>query len=346
MSSHTHPGTTPAAFTRINARAADLLGVPKDRYAGLLGMDPTHLNGDKYRTPAPTNIRLWELMVTKAPWTEVAQLMTEESTFGHLGVWDYLFTSAPTPLEGLRDATEFLAGVGDVGTETMFVVQDGQEITLSHVNAADLSYEVASAIRAYALGLIRQRLSTALRKELVPIRVALAAQAPRHHDALYALYGTRNIEFERPVSSITFHAADLRDSTPHVQPGLSAVLRSHAELTLAAAIPLHSWLDLFRTALKGAARAEGATLAATASRLAISPRTLQRRLDEHGTTWTAEIETIRRADVTQLLSATDLPIDAIAERSGYADARTLRRAVLRWTGHTPVALRQQAERVM
>ncbi|MEU6930092.1 helix-turn-helix domain-containing protein [Streptomyces sp. NPDC046374] len=346
MSSLTHPGTTSAAFTRINARAADLLGIPKVAYANLLGMDPEHLEGDRYRPPAATNIRLWELMVTKAPWTEVTQLMMEQTVFGQLGVWDYLLTSAPTPIEGLRDATEFLVGVADAGSETMFVSQDDGEITLSHVNAADLSYTAASAIRAYALAIIRQRLGAALRKELVPVRVALATEAPRHHDALHALYGTRNIDFERPVSSITFHADDLQGPMPQFQPGLSAVLRRHAELTIAEAIPLHSWLDLFRIALKDAeAGHDGATLAATASRLSVSPRTLQRRLGEHGTTWTAEIEDMRRVKVTQLLNATDLSVDAIAQRNSYADARTLRRAVLRWTGHTPLALRQQTKPV-
>ncbi|MFI8967114.1 helix-turn-helix domain-containing protein, partial [Streptomyces sp. NPDC053493] len=342
VSAHMHPGTTPAAFTRINARSADILGIPKDRYVGLLGMDSEHLAGDRFRTPAGTNVRLWELLVTKAPWTEVAQLMTEQSVFGQFGVWDYLFTSAPTPIEGLRDATEFLAGVGDVGTETMFVVQDGQEVTLGHVNAADLTYEAASAIRAYGLGLVRQRLSVALRRELIPLRAGLAAQAPRHHGALYELFGTRNIDFECPVSSITFRADDLHRPTPQAQPGLSAVLRSHAELTLAAAIPLRDWLDLFRIALKDAAGDDGATLPATAARMGVSPRTLQRRLDEHGTTWTAELEAVRREHIIQMLSTTDLPVETIADRNGYADARALRRAVLRWTGHTPAALRRLA----
>ncbi|MEU8763933.1 helix-turn-helix domain-containing protein [Streptomyces sp. NPDC048659] len=345
MSSLTHPGTTSAAFTRINARAAGLLGVSKDRYAHLLGMDPAHLAGDRYRPPASTNIRIWELMVTQAPWTEVAQLMIEQTAFGQLGVWDYLLTSAPTPVDGFRDAMDFIAGVADAGSDTMFVTEDDREITLSHVNAADLSYTAASAIRAYALALLRHRLSTALGRELVPVRVALATQAPRRHDALCALYGTRNIEFERPVSSLTFRADDLRCPMPNFQPGLSGVLRRHAELTIAAAIPLHDWLALFRVAVRDAEEGDGsgdggATLAATAARLAVSPRTLQRRLGEHGTTWTAEIQDLRREKVTRLLDSTDLPVDAIAARNGYADARTLRRAVLRWTGHTPSALRR------
>ncbi|MEU6981146.1 MULTISPECIES: AraC family transcriptional regulator ligand-binding domain-containing protein [unclassified Streptomyces] len=344
MSLQTHPGTTPSAFTRINAVSADLLGIAPEKYAGLLGMAPEHLHDDRYRTPAATNVRLWELMVTRVPWTETALLMTEQTTLGLLGVWDYLITSAPTPLQGLRDAAAYFATVADIGTETLLIAEDEQGVTLTHVNAADLSYEVASAIRAYVLGLLQRRLCLALRKELVPLRVRLATPAPRHRGPLLDLYGTRNVDFECPVSSITFHADDLRGATPHVQPGLSDVLRSHAERVMADSIPLHDWLDLFRLALAEAARGDEATLPATAARLTLSPRTLQRRLEAHGTTWTAEIEAVRRADITRLLRTTDLPLDVVAERNGYADARALRRAVHRWTGHTPTALRRQAAR--
>ncbi|MGP3690116.1 helix-turn-helix domain-containing protein [Streptomyces sp. IBSNAI002] len=79
---------------------------------------------------------------------------------------------------------------------------------------------------------------------------------------------------------------------------------------------------------------------AVARRMAVSTRTLQRRLDEHGTTWNEEAEGLRRARITRLLHDTDLGIDAIAARSGYADARALRRAVQRWYGTTPGALRR------
>ncbi|GAA1408356.1 hypothetical protein GCM10009639_57970 [Kitasatospora putterlickiae] len=64
------------------------------------------------------------------------------------------------------------------------------------------------------------------------------------------------------------------------------------------------------------------------------------RLDEHGTTWSGEAEALRRTRITRLLRTTDLTIDAIAARTGYADARALRRAVRRWCGNTPDALRR------
>lgn len=338
-----HQGTTSSALTRLNVNAARLLGVPTTGYAHLLGLAPEHLNDDLCRTPTITSIRIAELMTVHAPWTEVALLMTQQSRIGSLGVWDYLITCAPSPLEGIRDAATYLATVLDVGTDSIEVSEDRGHISVSHANGADLASETACAVLACALGLFQARLSHAAQRHLVPVHVSLATEAPRSHDALIEQYGTRAIDFEASVSAITFRAADLRAPTPHAQPGLSAVLRRHAEQTLATSVPLRNWLDLFRTALTSAQDAAPPTLSAVAQCMNLSTRTLQRRLDEHSTTWSSEVEAIRRAHVTGLLHDTDLSIDAVAARAGYADARALRRAVRRWYGQTPATLRRTAQ---
>lgn len=344
MVSHAHQGTTSSALARLSVNVAQLVGIRPHGYAHLPGMAPQHLNDDLFRTPSATAIRIAELTTVHAHWTEMSVLLARESGIGTLGVWDYLITSAPTPLEGIRDAAAHFAAVADPLTDGMRITEDGDRVTISHVNRADIAHEAACGIRGYALGLYRRRLGEAAGRCLVPLRVSLAAKAPPRHDALIELYGTRNIEFEAPASSVTFLAADLSTPTPHAQPGLSAVLRRHAGQTLAGAIPLHGWLDLFRTALASAHDSGAPTLASVAQRMTISARTLQRRLEEHGTTWSEEVEAVRRDHIARLLHGTDLSVDSIAARSGYADARALRRAVKRWYGTTPAALRRAGHR--
>ncbi|WP_406448132.1 AraC family transcriptional regulator ligand-binding domain-containing protein [Streptomyces sp. NBC_00876] len=332
------PGTTATAFTRLNASAATRLGVSPDKYAHLVGMAPQHLAGDRYRTPSSTNVRIWELMTLRAPWHEVSLHMAHQSTLGTLGLWDYLLTQAATPLEGLRDAARFVATVADAGTEALRIEENEQHITLSHINAADLTDEVASAIRAYSLSLFRPRISESTRRAITPTKVALAARAPRTHDSLIQLYGTRAIDFAGPVNSITFKTADLTAPQPHA-PGLSGLLRRHAEQLLAEAIPLRDWLDIFRADLRAARNEEIPTLQSAARQMSLSTRTLQRRLEEHQTTWSQELQALRREQTLRLLSSTDLSLSSIAERVGYADTGGVRRAVQRWTGQPVAAAR-------
>ncbi|WP_327302383.1 helix-turn-helix domain-containing protein [Streptomyces sp. NBC_01298] len=340
MVSHAHQGTTSSALARLTVAVARLVGIGPHGYAHLLGMAPHHLNDDLCRTPSATAIRIAELTTVHAPWAEMSVLLARESDIGALGVWDYLITSAPTPLEGIRDAAAHFATVADPLTDGMRITEDGEHVTIGHDNRADITHEAACGIRGYALGLYRRRLGEAAGRRLVPLRVSLAAKAPARHEALVELYGTRRIEFEAPASSITFRTADLDSPAPHAQPGLSAVLRRHAEQHLASAIPLHDWPALFRTALASAHDEGAPTLSSVARRMALSARTLQRRLEEHGTTWSEEVETLRRGHIARLLHDTDLSVDSIAARSGYADARALRRAVKRWYGTTPGALRR------
>jgi AraC-like DNA-binding protein len=72
-----------------------------------------------------------------------------------------------------------------------------------------------------------------------------------------------------------------------------------------------------------------ASLPILARALAMSTRTLQRRLAGAGTSWRAELEAARR-ELATALSAEGLPSEAIATQLGYSDARALRRAVQRW----------------
>ncbi|MEU6972211.1 helix-turn-helix domain-containing protein [Kitasatospora aureofaciens] len=333
-------GTMSSALSRVIVDVAADLGIAPPGYAHLSGMAPEYLNDDLYRIPVVSISQVCEQLATIAPWPEVAALLVQRSQQGALGLWDYLITSAPTLLEGIQEAISLLSVVADPGTLVVDVVENGRQVTVSHLCPTGYGYEVSWSRRTYALGLYQRRLSEAACSRLVPVHVTLTAGAPPDHGPLVKMFGTQSIEFEAPTSSITFLAADLQRPSPYAQPGLSTLLRRQVEQNLATAIPLHSWLDTFQASVRALCSQDDLSLAAVAQRMALSPRTLQRRLDKCGTTWTDQVERVRREQVVALLRDTDLSIEAIATRTGYADARALRRAVQRWYGDTPGTLRQ------
>lgn len=76
--------------------------------------------------------------------------------------------------------------------------------------------------------------------------------------------------------------------------------------------------------------AEGrADLAAVAAALHLSPRTLQRRLQEEGTSFRALLDATRRAIVREGLES-KRPRAEIARRAGFANERGVSRALRRW----------------
>ena len=69
-----------------------------------------------------------------------------------------------------------------------------------------------------------------------------------------------------------------------------------------------------------------------ARRLAMSPRTLRRRLQERGTTYQHILDEVRIELAKKYLVSTGLSVDQIAGRIGFTEATTFRRAFKKWTG--------------
>jgi AraC-like DNA-binding protein len=69
-----------------------------------------------------------------------------------------------------------------------------------------------------------------------------------------------------------------------------------------------------------------------AARLAMSPRTLRRRLQERETTYRHILDEVRIELAKEYVATTHLSVDQIAGRVGFTEATTFRRAFKKWTG--------------
>lgn len=79
-----------------------------------------------------------------------------------------------------------------------------------------------------------------------------------------------------------------------------------------------------------------------AEALGYSRRTLTRRLREESTSYLQIKDQLRRSLALQLLIATHLPVEVIADRVGFSDLTTFHRAFKKWTGTTPLAYRRSS----
>lgn len=71
----------------------------------------------------------------------------------------------------------------------------------------------------------------------------------------------------------------------------------------------------------------------------MSPRTLQRKLGESGTSHTDVIDSVRCEMGERLVSEKRLSITEIAFLLGFADVSSFRRSYKRWTGVSPAQAR-------
>ena len=87
-----------------------------------------------------------------------------------------------------------------------------------------------------------------------------------------------------------------------------------------------------------------ASLGDIANRLALSERTLRRRLRVLGTSYNKILQDVRSLTAKEWLRDSNLTMESIAWRLGYTETANFRHAFKRWTGQSPQAFRRQLHR--
>lgn len=146
---------------------------------------------------------------------------------------------------------------------------------------------------------------------------------------------TNAIVFDRDVASIS-----LRTAQPHVAAYLEDVARAAAERLVPRAEGRGDLPASIRHAVREAVETGDAQIATVARRLGMSTRTLQRALARHGLVFRRVVDEARWEIAAPLVAHSDAPIDRIAERLGYAEAKAFRRAFRRWSGVSPTEMRR------
>ena len=84
-----------------------------------------------------------------------------------------------------------------------------------------------------------------------------------------------------------------------------------------------------------------ASLGDIARRMALSERTLRRRLRALGTSYNEILRDVRSSTAQEWLRDGNLTMESIAWRLGYTETANFRHAFKRWTGQSPQAFRRQ-----
>lgn len=172
---------------------------------------------------------------------------------------------------------------------------------------------------------------------LVPARIE-HQMPPVCAEAYHRFFGVMP-SWNAPSSQLWFSRADLARPFRGASPALARLLATEAPALLAPAVAPSEPDDLER-AFWRAHEAGEASVESVASALGTSPRTLQRRLTERGTTFAeARAGWIERR-ATSLLAETELSIEEIAARLGYGSRAAFERAYVRWTGRPPASSRR------
>lgn len=99
------------------------------------------------------------------------------------------------------------------------------------------------------------------------------------------------------------------------------------------------------TALEQSLGTTSVQIADVASLLATHPRTLQRRLEQEGTSFAEVLDGLRASRARTYLTTTDMPLSQVAAALGLSEQSALSRSCRRWWSQTPSQVRRAGPRL-
>lgn len=158
---------------------------------------------------------------------------------------------------------------------------------------------------------------------------------------LEAAFHTTHLEFGMGENGFEFNRLLLDAPMTEADPALLALLDRQAQATKPKPSEV-SFVAKVRERIESELSSREVLLERVAGRLHMSGRTLQRRLEDLGTSFQAEVEAARRKVATTLLADQRVPISEVSYRTGYSDVRAFSRAWRRWTGESYSEARARA----
>jgi len=174
--------------------------------------------------------------------------------------------------------------------------------------------------------------------DFTPTNVEFQHAAPvdvSEHQRLFAC----PIEFGTSANRLSFPSSFLSLPIAKADASLCALLDRHAEELLAKYPPRDSLIDRVRTLIADEFRGGEPSLERIADHLGLTPRTLQRKLQELGTSYNDVLDQMRRQLAMRYLREPQMAICEVAYLLGFSESSSFHRAFKRWTGVTPKEFR-------
>ncbi len=328
-----------ASVVRSVVDIAEHMGMERGAMLAHLDLTATDFDDPDGLLPLEAYIRAWEHIAGRPEHAELGLKLGEMSSPRFLGALGYAIVHAPDGLAAVRMFHRYRSLVSNTLAPEIDI--DDEHVIYHLVWPPRIARLVQFADCAFAgsLTLIRNLLE-------LPAGVRLACEA--HYQCARPVTGPDRssalgcpVRFGAPETRLVMFRAPIARPLPRHDPSLFAYLERHAASVLARASASGSTRDRVRRLITEGLRSGEPSQADISRRLALSERTLQRRLRDESTTF-AEILDGVRAELSQLyLREANLAAGEVAFLLGYSEPSAFHRAFRRWTGVTPQAFRKQ-----
>jgi AraC-like DNA-binding protein len=249
----------------------------------------------------------------------------------NIGPLVYVVLHSPTMMVGFENVARYLR-VHNEAVKVSFAMAEKWAYLRSV--RADLPVEIHRQQQEYSmavgLGTIRLMAGT----EWVPVEVQFEHEPPSHTSEQARVFGAP-VSFGCAANVLVVEREFCERQVPASDARLYPILRQYLDRILDEMPREDELLASVRRAIGECMRHGDPALTQVAGTIAMGPRTLQRRLKDHGADFKGLINDTRRRFSLAYLRDRKNTLTEIAYLLGYAEVSAFNRAFKRWTGSTP-----------
>lgn len=308
-----------------------------DVIAGL-GIDPTNISNPEYRVPADVYLELMHnceaLTGDEAFGLYCAEALQPQVLHG-LGLG---WLASDTVYDGLRRLARFarlVASISDLHLE------EQDDLVHLHLRRTVELDNFAYPGRDYGIGMVARMCRLNLGQYLTPVSIEMERPTPQNPALWESMLGTR-VKFEKDRTCMTWSRSDIEHEVVTGDPALARVNDEQAE----ALIQSYTNNSLARQVVDKIIQRlpdgpPGQDI--IASDLAVSNRTLQRKLKDEGVNFSELLQDCRMQLAKKYLRQGHKSVVETAYTLGFAEPSAFSRAFKRWTGRTPAEYRDSID---
>jgi AraC-like DNA-binding protein len=306
-------------------------GTPLDTSLAALGVDKAVLADTQSRIDVDRLRQAWKIVPALSGHPNFGLEGALDAPLGHHGVLEFAILSSPTCRIAIERGVHYYRLMGAM-CEVSFVRAKDESRLVVRGNGGDddeirhyFEYFVATIVtRAYALS----------GSELVPKRIIFPHREPQDASLHRELFRCP-LEFGHRQAEIVWGTRDLDRPLPGVYADYVKVFEVEHVVT-----PHDESLSAqIRGVLPSVLRVGDASVVSVAKKLGMSKRTLQRRLQEEGASFSTLVDETRKSLATRYVQTRQHSLAEVAFMLGFAHVSAFHRAFRRWTKKTPEEFR-------
>jgi AraC-like DNA-binding protein len=314
---------------------ADRHGLDRSSLLQHAGLDADHLSDPDSRIHVASMVKLWRAVIDGSNDSLLGLHVGLSIKTIDLGLLGYTVYYSRDLIDALRRFARF----GKILSEAIQfkIVETNTQATLSwqaHPSLVVLKHPVEAGV-ALIVAVAREITAT----DLEPISVELPSPEPDTVAAYDSVFRCP-VSFGRADGSVTFSRQQMTLPVEASDPTLVGYLDELAAKTIA---PLgehgESTTNAVRRILWSRLPGGRTDLRQAAADMKVSERTLQRRLEEEGSSFSRVLDELRRDLSHELLVDRKLAVSEVAFLLGYSEPSAFQRAFRRWRGVSPRGIR-------